>query len=137
MIENIQRKYEHTKKYHEKKNDEFEECARRNGMHFRAVQIYKNDAGFLELCKLLEGTETGIKNNLFAQRLDYLSNPKENDKRFKNAYASQTDGLNMRGSLKLLSYLDRGLNVCKLIDNAGQLTKKGQNLIKTFSSSEQ
>ena len=127
MTEKPKKKYEL-----KKKNNDFEEFVKRNGLYFGDARKYKNDADFRELCELLEGKITDINDNLFVLRLNCLCKPNESERleKFKDAYRSQ-DGSAKHGS-KPLAYLDQVLIVCKLIDNTGQLTKKGYRFINAY-----
>lgn len=135
MVEKSKRKYEYKKKY-----NAVDELIKRNDICFRnsnAARIYKKDDNFVKLCEVLEGA-SDAEDNLFLLRLDYLRNPNGDErilKKFKDAHASQ-NGSNRYGP-RPLPYLDRGLNACGLINTDGQLTKKGQKLIKAVSSSKQ
>jgi len=106
-----------------KKNNDFEQ----RGIYFRdanEAREFKNDACFLEFCKLLAEETTDANDNLFALRLNCLSNPGEMMQKFMDAYGSQACGSNKYGSDPLF-YFDRGLKACGVIMKTGQLTEKG------------
>lgn len=106
-----------------KKDNDFEQ----NGICFRddnEAREFKNDICFLEFCKMLEKETTNTNGNLFALRLNCLSNLDGEMQKFMDAYKSQTYGSNKYGSDPLF-YFDRGLKACGLIKNAGQLTERG------------